>query len=86
MFNTQVQEGRLIASSPRLRLVYEPPEQKGIHPAEASDATAIKQQGQGEEVLSGLDCKGLVGGEKMYCMPLQFGVRLAIIVWFRRLA
>jgi hypothetical protein len=33
MFNTQVQEGRLIASSPRERLVYEPTEQKGIHPA-----------------------------------------------------
>ena len=33
MFNTQVQEGRLMASSPRERLVYEPTEQKGIHPA-----------------------------------------------------
>ena len=33
MFNTQVQEGQLIASSPHERLVYEPTEQKGIHPA-----------------------------------------------------
>jgi hypothetical protein len=59
------------------------------HPSccpEASDATAIKQQGQGEEVLSGPDCMGLEGGEKMYCNALQFGVRLAIIVLFRRLA
>ena len=33
MFNTQVEEGRLIASSPRERLVYEITEQKGSHPA-----------------------------------------------------
>jgi len=33
MFNTQVQEGRLIASSPRERLVYEPAEPKGAHSA-----------------------------------------------------
>jgi poly-gamma-glutamate synthesis protein (capsule biosynthesis protein) len=33
MFNSRVQGGRLVASSPRERLVYQPPEQKGIHPA-----------------------------------------------------
>jgi poly-gamma-glutamate synthesis protein (capsule biosynthesis protein) len=33
MFNTQVEGGRLMASSPRERLVYEIPEQKGSHPA-----------------------------------------------------
>ena len=33
MSNTQVQEGRLIASSRRQRLVYGLNEQKGIHPA-----------------------------------------------------
>jgi poly-gamma-glutamate synthesis protein (capsule biosynthesis protein) len=32
MFNTRVQEGRLIASSPREPLVYAPIEQKGVHP------------------------------------------------------
>jgi hypothetical protein len=32
MFNTQVQAGRLIASSPRERLVYAPARQKGVHP------------------------------------------------------
>ena len=69
MFNKKVQGGRLIASSSRLRLVYEPAEQKSIHPAEASDATAIKQQGQGEKVLKPPDCKGLVDSKKMYCMP-----------------
>jgi hypothetical protein len=31
MFNTQVEGGRLMASSPRERLVYEIPEQKGGH-------------------------------------------------------
>jgi len=33
MFNTQLQEGRLISSSPREPLVYAPTEQKGSHPA-----------------------------------------------------
>jgi poly-gamma-glutamate synthesis protein (capsule biosynthesis protein) len=33
MFNSQVQGGRLVASAPRERLVYQPPEHKGIHPA-----------------------------------------------------
>ena len=33
MFNTQVQDGRLIASSPRERLVYERADEKGLHPA-----------------------------------------------------
>ena len=32
MFNSRVQGGRLIASTPRERLVYQAPEQKGIHP------------------------------------------------------
>jgi hypothetical protein len=33
MFNSRVQGGRLIPSSPRERLVYQPPGQKGIPPA-----------------------------------------------------
>jgi poly-gamma-glutamate synthesis protein (capsule biosynthesis protein) len=33
MFNSRVQGGRLIGSSPRERLVYQPSEQKGIHSA-----------------------------------------------------
>jgi poly-gamma-glutamate synthesis protein (capsule biosynthesis protein) len=33
MFNSRVQGGRLMASSPRERLVYQPPERKGIPPA-----------------------------------------------------
>jgi poly-gamma-glutamate synthesis protein (capsule biosynthesis protein) len=33
MFNSQVQGGRVIASSPRERLVHPPTEHKGIHPA-----------------------------------------------------
>ena len=87
MFNTQVQEGRLIASSLGGRLVTTDGA-KGLPSwrPEASDATVVKQQGQGEKVWSGLDYKGLVLGEKIILCALQFGVRLAIIIWFRRLA
>ena len=39
MFNSRVQGGRLIASSPRERLVYQPPKEKGIHPGAGGQPT-----------------------------------------------
>jgi poly-gamma-glutamate synthesis protein (capsule biosynthesis protein) len=52
MFNTQVQEGRLIASSPRERLVYEPTEQKGFHPAARRSPTRRPSSNKGREKKS----------------------------------
>ncbi len=52
MFNTQVQEGRLMASSPRERLVYERTEQKGIHPAARKAPTRRPSSNKGREKKS----------------------------------
>ena len=52
MFNTQVQEGRLIASSPRERLVYEPTEQKGFHRAARRPPTRRPSSDKGRDKKS----------------------------------
>jgi poly-gamma-glutamate synthesis protein (capsule biosynthesis protein) len=86
-FNSQVEGGRVIASSPRERLVYPAAGQKRIHPAARRPPTRRPSSHKSRTKKSrGAKRAGVGTRQKKVSCPLQFGVRSRIIYWFRRLA